>query len=161
MGTQRRYKPGDYYMICDRTGFATRSSRVRKQWNNLQVREKSWEPRNAQDFVRGVADLQNVPVPRPRPVNQFLGPLTTFIAAAALAGDTQIEVESSVRFGIGDNVQIMLNTGTFQTVTLTNVASVTTMQFLTPLTAGASVGNVVIDTSAVVSPTVDAIPPSQ
>lgn len=66
------FKPGDFYRICDMTGFKRRASRTKKQWNNLIVRDDSWEARHPQDFVRGVADYQNVPEPRPRPHTQYV-----------------------------------------------------------------------------------------
>ena len=47
------------YLICDRTGFrVTRDEGLREEWNGLKVRKDSWEPRNAQDFVRGRSDSQ-------------------------------------------------------------------------------------------------------
>lgn len=60
------YKPGDFYRICDRTGFKVRASATRKEWTGMIVRDKSFEMRHPQDFVRGVEDNQNVPEPRPR-----------------------------------------------------------------------------------------------
>ncbi len=62
-----RYSPGDFYRICDYTGFKVRASRTRKMWNGLIVRKESWEARHPQDFVRGVADYMVVPEARPRP----------------------------------------------------------------------------------------------
>lgn len=67
-----RYVPGDFYRICDRTGFKVRASRTKKEWNGLIVRDKSWEPRHPQDFVRGRIDPQVVPEPRPRQQNRFI-----------------------------------------------------------------------------------------
>lgn len=61
------FRPGDFLRICDMTGFRVLASRTKKQWNGLIVRNESWEPRHPQDFVRGVADYQMVPEPRPRP----------------------------------------------------------------------------------------------
>jgi hypothetical protein len=66
------YRPGDWYRICDRTGFKIRARRTRKQWNGYWVRDQSWEPRNAQDLVKGIADYQSVPEPRPRPPVRFI-----------------------------------------------------------------------------------------
>jgi hypothetical protein len=66
------YKPGDYYRICDRTGFKVRNSKSKKEWNNQIVRTKSWEPRHPQDFVRGIADYQGVPEPRHRGKDVFV-----------------------------------------------------------------------------------------
>lgn len=67
-----RYVPGDFWRICDRTGKKVRASQTRKEWNGLIVRERSWEPRNQQDLVRGRIDPQAVPEPRPRQPNVFI-----------------------------------------------------------------------------------------
>ncbi len=67
MTEEVRYKSGDFYRICDQTGFKVRASKTRKQWNGYIVRTKSWEPRHPQDLVRGIADYQVVPEARPRP----------------------------------------------------------------------------------------------
>jgi hypothetical protein len=73
MGTERFYKPGSFYRICDRTGFAIREGRTRKEWNNLIVSDRVWEARQPQDFVKGVDDNQTVPNARPRQPNVFIG----------------------------------------------------------------------------------------
>lgn len=65
--TRPFYKPGSFYRIDDRTGFKTRAEDMRREWDNLLVREKSFEMRQPQDFVTGVVDDQNVPFARPRP----------------------------------------------------------------------------------------------
>ena len=72
MGTEKHFIGGTYYQVDDRTGFPTRNTRMKKEWTGLMVREQSWEPRNAQDFVRGVVDDQSVPIPRPRQANVFV-----------------------------------------------------------------------------------------
>lgn len=69
MGTERFYRPGSFYRIDDRTGFATRAERTRTEWNGLIVSDRVWEARQPQDFVKGVADNQTVPYPRPRQPN--------------------------------------------------------------------------------------------
>jgi len=76
MGTERFYKPGSFYRICDRTGFATRAERTRSEWNNLIVSDRVWEARQPQDFVKGVADNQTVPFARPRQPNPFVSSST-------------------------------------------------------------------------------------
>lgn len=59
--------------ICDRCGSKRLNSEMRKQWNNLIVcADTCWEPRNAQDFVRGVVDRQNPPWVRPEPADVFI-----------------------------------------------------------------------------------------
>lgn len=77
MGTERHYKPGSFYRICDRTGFATRAERTRREWQGLIVKGDVFEPRQPQDFVRGVNDIQTVPFARPRQTNTFIEMKTT------------------------------------------------------------------------------------
>ncbi len=82
MADDKHYVPGDFYRICDRTGFKVRASHTQQQWDQLIVRKESWEPRQPQDFVRGVADDQVVPMPRPRQpdVSTGLSGVTSFLA---------------------------------------------------------------------------------
>ncbi len=60
---------GVYNMICDRCGFKCKSTQIKREWTGLYVCDSSvndcWEPRQPQDFVRGIPDRQSVPVPRP------------------------------------------------------------------------------------------------
>ncbi len=60
------------YLICDRSGFrVTVDEGLREEWNGLMVRKDLWEPRNAQDFVRGVSEELNGS-PRPEQDDVFL-----------------------------------------------------------------------------------------
>lgn len=72
MGTERFYKPGSHYKICDRTGFAMRAEDARTEWTGAVVRKDVFEARHPQDFVRGRADNQTVPNARPRPDDVFV-----------------------------------------------------------------------------------------
>jgi hypothetical protein len=72
MGTELFYKPGSFYRVCERTGFATRAERTQREWQGLFVRREVFEPRQPQDFVRGVPDIQTVPYSRPRPADVFI-----------------------------------------------------------------------------------------
>ncbi len=72
MGTELKYIPGSWYRICERTGFATRADRTKREWQGLFVRKEVFEPRQPQDFVRGVQDIQTVPYARPRPADVFI-----------------------------------------------------------------------------------------
>lgn len=67
-----RYRPGDPWVICDRTGFKVRMSETVKEWTGLRVRREDWEPRHPQDFVRGRKDVQAVQDPRPEAPNDFI-----------------------------------------------------------------------------------------
>lgn len=105
MGTERFYKPGSFYRICDRTGFATRAERTQKEWNNLIVSDRVWEARQPQDFVKGVQDNQTVPNARPRQPNAYIGNGT------------------GAQFWVNPAGQIYVSSGTFEVVPASNVVS--------------------------------------
>ena len=67
-----RYSHGDPNVICERSGFKVKKSQTRKQWDGLIVREEDWVPRHPQDYVRGRADRQSFPDPRPEAEDNFL-----------------------------------------------------------------------------------------
>ena len=85
MGKRDFYKKGDYNVICDQTGFKRKASECcdrcgfkykasecQLEWDNLFVcKEKCWEMRQPQDFVRGRKDDQTVPIARVRGEPQF------------------------------------------------------------------------------------------
>ena len=115
MATDRFYRPGDFYRICDQTGFKVRASQTKKQWNGLIVRKESREARHPQDLVKGVADYQAVPEPRPRPLPTYAD-INSIITAFSPAGLFSVEVESSYGFKTGDQISSVLdNTDTFRT----------------------------------------------
>ena len=64
MGVADFWKPGDYNVRDDRTGFKQKRSQCVKQWDNVITRKQSAEPRHPQDFIRARADRQQVPDPR-------------------------------------------------------------------------------------------------
>lgn len=146
MATERFYKPGSFYRVDDLTGFSVRAERTSKQWNNYIVRNRSWEPRNAQDFVRGRRDDQVVPDPRPRSPNVFLGANTTLSVAAPIRA-TAITV-NPFTIAVGNVVSIMLDSQVIQYAKVLGIAGqVLTLD--TPLPAPASSGNAVINTNFV------------
>lgn len=162
MGTKLFYKPGGFYRICDRTGFAVRAGHTRKQWNNIIVRDQSFEERQPQDFVRGRKDDQTVPEPRPRSVPVYLGVSTTLAQATveggafssgfsggfdiAGAGIVLLVVESVVGFNVNDSISIQLDNGTtfFTTAAAIDFAA-NTITPAQPLPFPASSGNAVTD----------------
>lgn len=66
------FKPGDNWVICDRTGYKIRASDARREWNGALVRKESWEPRQPQDLVRGRADNSRPDLVRSRQTDYFL-----------------------------------------------------------------------------------------
>lgn len=170
MGTKLHYKPGSFYRICDRTGFAVRAESTQKQWNNIIVRNRSFEERQPQDFVRGRRDDQTVPEPRPRQVNSFLGVQTTVVNSIIIfpapgwsvmtvtpsgfsSGFSSgfdiglgMQVQSVVGFNVGDSISIQLDNGsTFFTTAASINALANTILPGQPLPFPATGGNVVTD----------------
>jgi len=107
MGRKLHYKPGSFYRTDDRTGFPQRAERTRKEWNGLIVDERVWEPRQPQDLVKGVPDIQSVPDARPLGQNVFVGPISVQTTAAAIIGQTVIPVQTIFGFYQGAKVGCM------------------------------------------------------
>lgn len=143
------YIPGDFWRIDDRCGGKFRASQTFRTWDGLYVCRDCFEIRHPQDFVRGRLDNQTVPNARPEPINTIIGPLQTTVSAAALAGSTTISVASSVRFLSPDKIGIFLDTGNVEPHTILSIPSQTSIQITAPLGGSISVGNMVIDYSAV------------
>ena len=103
MGTELHYRPGSFYRVCERTGIAVRADRTQREWQGLIVRKEVFEPRQPQDFVRGVNDIQIVPYPRPRQANVYVGNTT---AQFEVYGDNPLGASFDVLNG-----QIQVNRG--------------------------------------------------
>ncbi|MDB5607784.1 MAG: hypothetical protein JWP25_4684 [Bradyrhizobium sp.] len=149
MADDKHFVMGDFYRICDRSGLKIRARKTQLEWNGLMVSQNFWEARQPQDFVKGVADNQTVPMARPRQVNQFLGPLTTTLTANAAAGATALSVASSVRMILGDRIEVMLDTGVYFVTNISGVPGATSLTINPKLPYSASSGNILTDLSAV------------
>ena len=55
-----RYDSGDWKADCDVCGRTYKASKLKQRWDGLRVCQQDWEPRQPQDFVRGVPDNQSV-----------------------------------------------------------------------------------------------------
>ena len=90
MSYQPRYDRGDWKCICDSCGRIVKASQLMKRWDGYMVDERCWEPRQPQDFVRGVADYQAPPFTRPEqsdtfiPFNWFQSLISTLKSTASL-----------------------------------------------------------------------------
>jgi hypothetical protein len=67
MSYQPTYLRGDWKALCDVCGRQVKASELRQRWDGFKVDDRCWEPRQPQDFVRGVADYQAPPFTRPEP----------------------------------------------------------------------------------------------
>lgn len=113
MGRKLSYRPGSFYRQDDRSGFMQRAEDTRMEWQGRIVDEKLWEPRQPQDLVRGVRDIQSVPNARPKPPPAFYGPQSEQTSAAAPIGANLIPMVSLKGFNPGDKIGIMLSTGQY------------------------------------------------
>lgn len=72
MGSSDYYKPGDWNAYCARCGRKRKASELRRQWQGYYVCPEEWEPRQPQDFVRGITEHPTPPwVQDPAPI--FVG----------------------------------------------------------------------------------------
>lgn len=67
-----RIQPGQWNVVCDRTGFRLPNTMLSFQWNNLLVWNRVWEVRQPQDYLRGIPDNMSVPYARPVQEPQFV-----------------------------------------------------------------------------------------
>ena len=67
-----RYDKGEWATICDVCGRKFRNQDLRQRWDGLKVCKEDYEPRQPQDFVRGVADYQAPVWTRPEASDQFV-----------------------------------------------------------------------------------------
>jgi hypothetical protein len=77
MGHADYLRNGDYNAICDRCGCKFKFSQLKLEWDGLYVCTANgcWEPRQPQDYVKGVRDDMAVPVSRPDQPAVFLDTL--------------------------------------------------------------------------------------
>lgn len=155
MADDLHYVPGDFYRVCDISGFKIRNGRTRKEWNNLIVWDRVWEARQPQDFVKGVIDDQTVPEPRPRQPNVFLGFLTTTTTANAPLGTTALSVASTARMQNGDTVQVMLDNGVFFKTTISGSPGSNSINLAAGLPSVASSGALVEDLTQNIQANID------
>jgi len=73
-----RWENGSWNVVCDVCGREFKSSELQLRWDGLMVCSGDWEPRQPQDFVRGVADKQTPPFTRPEQQDVFI-PVCTLI----------------------------------------------------------------------------------
>lgn len=136
------YIGGSFYRICDISGFKVRSFDTKKVWNGTIARKQSWEPRQPQDFVRGVPDDQSAPEPRPRSPNIFVD-VTTAITSNYAPLAQNIAVQSVVGLQVGNRIGITLDDGAPWGFWFTTIEAIAGLTLLITPTLGwfASNGN--------------------
>lgn len=98
------YKPGDYWITCDRCGIEYRKSETKREWTGLIVCKACWESRHPQEFVRAPRETIASPSGGVRPeadedyittaceTREAIAGIA--IAGCAIAGFQEIEVPS-------------------------------------------------------------------
>ncbi|CAB4169799.1 hypothetical protein UFOVP907_18 [uncultured Caudovirales phage] len=72
MSYKPTYDPGSWKVICDECGREFKSGELQLRWDGLMVCSGDWEPRQPQDFVHGVADIQAPPYVRSESSDTFI-----------------------------------------------------------------------------------------
>lgn len=83
------FAPGDWNVICAECGKKRKASELKRHWQGYYVCPEHWEPRQPQDFVRSVPDVQTPPWAQPRPADAFLAAdwTRTFTESLTLTDD--------------------------------------------------------------------------
>lgn len=59
---------GGWNAVCSMCGGKFKASQLIRHWQGMYRCERCWEPRQPQDFVRGVPDIQTPPWVQPRSI---------------------------------------------------------------------------------------------
>ena len=62
----------DWNAVCFECGRKKKASQLKRHWRGYWVCPEHWEPREAQDFVRSIPDVQTPPWTQPRPADTFV-----------------------------------------------------------------------------------------
>jgi hypothetical protein len=93
MGRADFLRLGDFNAVCYQCGFKKKASEMEKNWQGFYVCPEHNEPRQTQDFVRAIPDVQTTPWAQPDP-----GTIYTYIQASIGIGDG---VTTTFQFGSG------------------------------------------------------------
>lgn len=78
MGRADFWKKGQWLAVCDVCGMKYHSDDLKERWDGLMCCRQDWNPRQPQDFVRGIPDPQAVPWTRTDSPPQFIYNPVTF-----------------------------------------------------------------------------------
>ena len=66
------YQSGGWNVVCYECGRKRKAAQMRRHWEGYWVCPEHWEPRQPQDFVRGMQDEQTPPWTQPMPADTFV-----------------------------------------------------------------------------------------
>jgi len=79
---------GDWNAVCYQCGRKRKASMLKLHWQGYYVCPEHWEPRQPQDFVRSVPDVQTPPWAQPMPADLF-GTMCTPNGQSAVPGEAE------------------------------------------------------------------------
>lgn len=82
------YADGSWNAVCFECGFKFKHFQLKKHWQGYYVCESCWEPRQPQDFVRALPDLETPPWTQPQPADVFATGCTPQ-GVSAIPGEAQ------------------------------------------------------------------------
>ena len=100
MSYKPRYDKTDWKSICDICGRIFKASSLRQRWDGFMACPDDWEPRQMQDYVRGVADTQAPKWTRPEATDTYVLGCTTRTSIAGWASAGCMVAGSNVNPGI-------------------------------------------------------------
>lgn len=143
-----RYRPGGFWRIDDFDGSRQRNYDTKKQWDGVITARENFSPRQPQDFVRGVPDVQTVPDARPPESiddpSVYTGPNQTSLTATTLPGGTILTVQQSAGFLPGSLLNVFLDSLDGFLSRVDSLPDATHIVLATPLPGSASAANLVI-----------------
>ena len=142
MKIRDEYVHGAWNQICDRSGFKVKNTGTRREWNHSVVRNKDWEARHPQDFLRAIPDHQAVEDPRPGAADGFTQGETT-VDVDAFAGDTVIGVASTADMSVGDSIIIFMDNQIAHLSTIASFVDSVSVTINDPLTYKSSVDSLI------------------
>jgi hypothetical protein len=115
MSHESTFDNGNWNAICDVCGREFRASQMTQRWDGLMVCKDDWEPRQPQDFVRGVADKIAPPWVRPEPRGGGIAGSSgdTFIPTGSGPGGvcTNINSQGVADYGVADCARADIDMG--------------------------------------------------
>ena len=78
---------GDWNALCYECGQKFKASMLKRHWQGYRVCPKHWEPRQPQDFVRAIPDIQTPTWAQPP--TEIFGALCTPNGSSAVPGEAE------------------------------------------------------------------------
>jgi hypothetical protein len=109
MGQADFLRVGDYNAICDVCGRKFKFSRLRQKWDNTWACEQDWEPRQPQDYLKGIKDNMSVPLSRPDPPASYVDTIYVNPITSNISLSFALNRVKSYLANVASNVTILVN----------------------------------------------------